>query len=248
MAVRGTQGKVDDLERLFHELVHILKQDDTERIRTSFQVSELYQSILPYRTHKQRLGFDTNQDYEMAVLRLLAGERGYVTVEPDEVRKQLAEEAQAINPDTGIFREYAAARVILNPGAVRSLDSTQDAYAPPTQKSHNTPTAAPPRPPVFEPVGDPTPTTRDKPDPGQEPAASGEVPSKADPESPLAAEAAAAVPSCPQCGEGLPSHRRVVFCPFCGARVSTIECTTCGETIEAGWRFCAKCGTPDRSA
>jgi len=247
VAVRGTGGPVDDLERLFHALVDTLMQEDSQRTRTSFQISELYQSILPYRSHKRLLGFDTNQDYEMAVLRLLGGERGYVTVEPDEVRRQLAEEAQAINPDPGKFREYAAARVILNPGALRSLDSTGHAYAPPTQKSRDTPTAAPSRPPVFEPVEDPTTAAKDKSDPSEEPAAK-EIPLEADPQFPLAAEEDTSVSSCPQCGEGLPSHRRVVYCPFCGARVSTIECTTCGETIEAGWRFCAKCGTPDCSA
>jgi hypothetical protein len=243
VAVRGAEGRVDDLERLFHTLVDVLKDENPEQIRSAFQVSELYQSILPYRIHKRRLGFDTNQDYEMAVLRLLGGERNYVTVEPEEVMIELAEEAQAISPNPAAFREYAAARVTLNPRAVRSLERISDAYAPPVDESgaeeetasasavssqHTPP--APIRPPVFEPVEDVA-SRRDE-----------------EPDSPPPPETPTVTSSCPQCGEDLPSAREVVFCPFCGARVGTTECAKCGETIEPGWRFCPKCGTPDRSA
>ena len=84
---------MEDVERLVNTLVSVLEQNDPQRARTPFQVSELYQSIIPYRGYKNQLQFDTNQDYEMAVLRLLAGEGGYVSVEPTEVQQQLAEEA-----------------------------------------------------------------------------------------------------------------------------------------------------------
>lgn len=234
---------MDDLERLFHTLVDVLKNENPEQIRSPFQISELYQSILPYRAHKRQLGFDTNQDYEMAVLRLLSGERNFVTVEPEEVMRQLAEEAQAISPNSAAFREYAAARVTLNARAVRSLQSVNDTYAPPPDDSSAEeetagisaayPRYTPPDPtrsPVFEPVEDPASTRHDESDSRPPP------------------EAEAAASPCPQCGEHLPAAREVVFCPFCGARVGATECPKCGDTIEPGWRFCTKCGTPDRSA
>ena len=62
-----------DVERLFRALVQRLAERDPARLSAPFQVAELYQQILPYRTNRARLGFDTNQDYETAGLGLLAG-------------------------------------------------------------------------------------------------------------------------------------------------------------------------------
>ena len=106
---------MDDLDRLFRKLVDILATEDPQRLAAPFQISELYQSILPYRTYRKQLGFESNEDYEMALLRLLAGESNYATVEPDEVKEQLVLEAQEKNPNPGAFREFAAARVKLKP-------------------------------------------------------------------------------------------------------------------------------------
>ena len=109
---------MDDLERLVRELANVISEEDPARFRTPFQVSELYQSLLPYRSYKTRLGFDSSEDYDMAILRLLAGERGYASVEPTEVQEQLALEAEAANPTPGLYREFAAARVTLNGNAI----------------------------------------------------------------------------------------------------------------------------------
>ncbi len=251
---------MDDLERLFQVLVEVLEKQSPERIRTPFQVSELYQSILPYRKYKNRLGFDTNQDYEMAVLRLLAGEGNYVIVEPEEVREQLAEEAQSINPTPGTFREYAAARALLNPGAVRSAKSVSEAYAPPPaepepveeQAGHSRPPSltppAPIQPPVFEAVEAAAERAAKEPDVVKTIEAQVDSEAVEQTDAPLVQDAPAEVSSCPQCGEDLPSDTDVVFCPFCGERVGTTECRACGAAVDPGWRFCAKCGMPDRSA
>ena len=96
---------MDDVERLFRHLVHLLATDDAERLRTPIEVSELYQSIVPYRSHKRELRFDAIEDYDMAILRLLAGEHGYASVEPIEAREALALEAEAVNPNPGAFRD-----------------------------------------------------------------------------------------------------------------------------------------------
>ncbi len=248
--MKGAEGQLGEVERIFSALVEVLEKENPQRIRSPFQVSELYQSILPYRTHRRLLGFDTNQDYEMAVLRLLAGEGQYVTVEPEEVREQLAEEAQAINPNPGLFREYAAARVRLNPVAVKKLQRPDDAYAPPaavpepddaTEMSLQHTPPAPVRQPVFEPVEEEIHS-----DEAEEPFSTPSA--KIEPEFKPVAERPVEEPTCPQCGERFPLGRDLVFCPFCGERVGTSECSSCGEAIEPGWRFCAACGTPDRSA
>ncbi len=213
---------MDDLDRLFETLVDVLAKKNPSRLQTSFQVSELYQSIIPYRSYRNQLQFDTNQDYEMAVLRLLAGERGYAAIEPSEVQQQLAEEVQAINPNPGIFRDFAAARVRLDPDAIRSAKSPSASYAPPL---------------TSETVSD-TPA-RDAPTPSV-PSLSAQQQAKAAPE----AGQQTGPERCPQCSATLPHDREVSFCPFCGARVRVTQCARCGSDIEPRWRFCADCGAP----
>jgi len=49
--------------------------------------------LVPYRSNRSALKVATHQDYEMAVLRLLSGERGYVSLDPAEVQEALRREA-----------------------------------------------------------------------------------------------------------------------------------------------------------
>ena len=79
----------DELERFFLRLVFNLAELDRTRLDGPIQLAEIHQSLVPYRTHRASLGVETNQDYEMVVLRFLSGERGYARVEPDEVDERL---------------------------------------------------------------------------------------------------------------------------------------------------------------
>jgi len=215
---------VDDLRRFITKLVGILGERQPDRVWASIQVSELYQSILPYRSYKRELGFDTNEDYEMAILRLLGGEGGYVIVEPPEVQDQLALEASAANPDPGLFREFAAARLRLNPDTVRRITRSSEAYAPPTPPAEarrnrlDEADAAPRTPPVFEAVEHAARRLRSE------------------------AHQAPTPASCARCGESLPSRPDLIFCPYCGGRAAAVGCPRCGADLEAGWRYCVVCG------
>ncbi len=215
---------MDDVERLFRHLVHLLAADDAERLRTPFEVSELYQSIVPYRSHNRELHFDAIEDYDMALLRLLAGERGYASVEPIEVREALALEAEAVNPNPGAFRDFAAATVVLNPGAVRSVLEGQAAYAPPPAPAAGGAGGAAAAgvaagaggEPVFEAI-DLDRSSRAPSEPAN---------------------------TCVHCDAKLPRTRQAVFCPFCGHELQALHCTRCGDPLEPGWRFCLTCGHP----
>src|SRR5438105_11474249 len=68
----------------------------------------------------------------MAVLRLLAGERGYASLEPTEVREALEREAGEKNPDTGLFRQFPDALLSLNRLAAERFLRRDRAYAPPS--------------------------------------------------------------------------------------------------------------------
>ena len=233
---------IDEVERFFRHLVDVLSQSDPDRLNRPIQVSEIYQSVLPYRHHRSALGFDTNEDYEMAVLRFLAGDGGFASLDPPEVQDALAHEAQSVNPNPGAFREYAAARVYLNSGAVRTVTEAREAYAPPPEVERDTP-----------------PDEFDSDEPGfeeQEPFApdpdvlditTAKMPGlEAKPAEPP--EVVEDVPpngsSCAYCGASLPAGREVKYCPYCGHDLRVVSCPSCGEQAEAGWRYCITCGDP----
>lgn len=209
----------DDVARLFRGLVTALNARDPQRLTAGFQVAEIYQRLVPYRTHRDVLGFSSNQDYEAAVLGLLAGIGGYATLEPSDAQATLAAEAESPNPDPTLFREFAGARVRLSAARVRTFLEGDRAYAPAPPEpppSPEPPAAADTRPPVFELA--PT-----------EPVA---------PAAPPVVEPG----TCPACAERLPTDRPVVFCPFCGRNVGVLTCVRCGDELDAAWRFCPRCG------
>src|SRR5438094_5060184 len=81
----------------------------------------------------------------MAVLRLLAGERGYASLEPTEVREALEREAGEKNPDTGLFRQFPDALLSLNRLAAERFLRRDRAYAPPPPPPRSS-ARSPPRP------------------------------------------------------------------------------------------------------
>jgi hypothetical protein len=229
----------DELDRLFRRLVSNLADLDPSRLSRAFAVSEIYESLVPYRTHRVVLGIDTNEDYEMAVLRLLSGERGYAMVEPGDVMEALAKEAASKNPDTGLFRRFGAARVTLDAALVGdALGSATDLHPEPQVEEEP---QAPVRP-------------REEPEPEQPPAVEEEAQAslpfvlaeEEDEEEearPMARPRSAQTASpCPYCGGELPIGRAVLFCPHCGQHVGVVHCPTCDTELDVGWRFCITCG------
>src|SRR5919199_528210 len=109
---------MDDLDRMFRRLVQNIRNGYPEYLAHPFEVSDLYHPLTPPRHNRRELGIDTNQDYEVALCRLLTGERGYVVVD-DVMRDTIRRELSAPNPNTAIFREFAAARRPLAPNPPR---------------------------------------------------------------------------------------------------------------------------------
>jgi hypothetical protein len=114
---------MDDLDRIYRRLVSNLRTKYPQLLSTSFTAEELYQVIVPYRHNRQELGIDTNQDYEMALMRLLSGERGYLHVDRD-VRDALTHEIESSNPDTSLFRAFNDRTVSVSAEALAIADPT----------------------------------------------------------------------------------------------------------------------------
>ncbi|HEX8276408.1 MAG TPA: zinc ribbon domain-containing protein [Longimicrobiaceae bacterium] len=235
---------MDPLDRLYWRLVESLRR---ERPGTSWEltVAEIYQQLVPYRTIRADLGFAELPEYEHALLRLLAGERDYVSLGIPEVQEELQRELRAPNPILGLYRDYAAVVVRLNPAPrprpaapapPAADDVTADPAAPPAAAAPVAPAQPAPlpaRPPMAE-----------APQRGAAP----EPPSMRTPPHPPR-QAAPAPPRpalCRACRSPLPEGREVRFCPQCGATQRPLPCAGCGELVEPEWKFCVGCGQPQR--
>lgn len=207
----------DELDRLFECLVEALARET--RIAVPFVASEVYERLVPYRSNRSRLKVATHQDYEMAVLRLLAGERGYVRLEPEEVREGMKRELTSVNPDPTYFRNFPDARVMVNRRAAEQFLVGELLYAPPTPDIS---------PAQIEPEGE-----------GKEPE---ETPVPSIVPLPFSMDGTS-LNQCPYCGGSLPVGRKMNFCPHCGQPPSgELKCPACGSEVDVGWAYCVSCG------
>lgn len=127
------------VERFHRVLVDEIQKQHPTYLDTSFTVAEIYQILVPYRSHRDALGVEMNGDYEDALLRLLAGAGDLVVLESDDAKTRILKELQSKNPNTGLFREFAGAGVHLNPHglpeALRDPNGAAPVASPPEPDS-----------------------------------------------------------------------------------------------------------------
>ncbi len=248
---------MDALDRLFRRVVHNVRAAYPELITQSFEVSQLYQQVVPYRLNRRELAVETVEDYELALMQLLSGARGYLTGDPD-LQRALQDELESLNPDLSSYRAFATSQVSLSADAVRAMDQH------PVAK----PAAAPP--PVAVAVGataEPAAVAAraterirtsgggaDSPGFGtaaathHQPKPPAAMPSKSAPSASSPSRTADATSdaqdatSCRYCAGSLPAGKNIVFCPYCGHDLTVQHCPACNTELEIGWRFCITCG------
>ncbi len=246
---------MDDLDRVFHRLVSNIRHRHSEYLTLPFTVQELYETLIPYRHHRRELGIETNQDYEIAVTRLLSGERDYLLAD-QAMRDKLQAELASPHMDPGAFREFSESKVSLAPEALRRIraltasaepaaTAAPDVASTSVQQPSATAAAtaspgAPPAPAVTTP---PAITATFPVSAPSVPEASAQAVSP--PPAPVALSSLmnATIPEgCRFCGGTLPEGRTVIYCPHCGNNLSVSRCPACGSELEKGWKFCATCG------
>jgi len=214
---------VEDLERFFRQIVRNLAATDPARLHRPLPLTELRESIVPYRANRRALQLESSEDYELVLMRFCAGEGGFARTEPAEVRAEFEIEVGSSNPDLEIVHRYENAVVSLEPKPLALALNHEPglAFAPP---GHSGRTAV-----------------------NEEAAAS--LPKLRSPK-PLGADAESAgargdgSPQCGLCGWELPTGRVVNFCPHCGGSQVLTRCPACQSETEAGWRCCVSCGFP----
>jgi len=239
---------MDDLDRLYHELVDSMRRERPAALLKPVAVFEVHEQLVPYRRVRNALGFRSNEDYEAALSRMLAGERGYLFAE-GELQSELQTGLGELVADIRRYRSQPEARVWLNPEKIPPPGDIR--YAPPEVRERTDwARAALDAELVASDVGevgtvaDPPLATAASEDSDRtipdevtaDEATSGRSDSEATNE---LAPADAGV--CPECAEPLPEN--AAFCPFCGFPVSG-ECGSCGAPLKPTWRYCAACGRP----
>lgn len=245
---------VDDCERLYRRLVAQARTNAPELMHRPFEVSRIYQQLVPYRSMRSALGMATNDDYELALCQLLSGARGLLSGER-EMQEALRTELDSSNPDLAIYRAYATAMVSFTPEPLRDallrpltperVGSVTGAHpSPVAQSALSTRPTIEVDPPV-EAAANPAPAPAPTPLPVAPASASTPSPALPLPDMPATRPAPIKVShgdACRYCGGGLPDGRSVVFCPGCGHNLTVKHCAACATELEVGWKFCITCG------
>jgi hypothetical protein len=199
---------VDDLDRLFRRLVENIRAEYPAYLSSPFPVAELYQSVIPYRENRTELEIGVHEDYELALTRLLAGERGYMLGNPD-MQETLATALATPGAAALTYRTYAAALVEVASDAVRAID----------QMVVRTPPGRPTTPTVSPAVRPPTTTPTSIVADGPCLFCGGPLPE------------GQKITFCPHCGQNV----TVKLCPACSAEleVGWKFCPVCGRGIES---------------
>lgn len=248
------------LGRFHSVLVQEIRQAAPRYLDGPFTVAEIYQELVPYRSHRDAIGVEMNGDYEDALLRLLSGEGDFLIIESGVAQRALREELQLSNPNTGLFRDYAAVDVRLNPEKLADSGNMGDPSIDEIPVAvRDEPIAAAEEEDGAEGLGEPSPSSfefidSDDVDEEIEPEGSHTfefeaLPDEAssDPEVPggdqeHAVAEEAATDACGWCAQTLPERSVLNFCPHCGGNLKTKPCGGCGEELEAEWGFCPACG------
>ena len=256
---------MDDLDRMYRHLVRTIRATAPQLLTQPFQVGDLYTTILPYRLHRRELGLETNQDYEMAMLELLSGSRGYLAVE-DRMRDELGASLRSPNPDPALIRDFAQARVAFSPQALHALEMEGQPGAAPAASAAaasaaiREPDTAPfraastagaaPTAPVAQPAAPSAPSTASSATTAPPPprASSTNVAASAPSVAGVRKQPRPAITvsptgeQCRHCKGELPAGRQISFCPHCGQDLTILHCPACGSELEHGWKFCVTCG------
>jgi hypothetical protein len=207
---------MESLERLFQQIIRNLTAVDPDRLRSPLQLGELRETIVPYRANRRALQVESSEDYELALIRLCAGEGGYGRMQPREIQAEFAAEALSSNPDLTIALRHPEAELSLSQEHLTRVlhPEPHQAYAPPAQR--------------YAPAAD----TK-----GTNPA---DIASRKGSRASKGARSDTA--NCRGCGGKLPTGLPVKFCPHCGVGQTPAKCPACRAELEVSWRHCVSCG------
>ncbi len=224
---------MDDLDRLAFRVARTVRTTYPQLLEHGFTLSDLEERLAPYPETRREMAASGPDGYEQTVLRLLAGERGYLTAEP-ELQEACRRALQMASPTVSIVRTWAGSTLTLRGtafslGNERTTGGGDETQTRTTTVSRGAPESGRlPSGGTFAAANDHAHQTR----------RNAQRAADADNES----HGGSAACACHFCGGTLPANRSITFCPFCGLDLTVRHCPACSAELQRTWRFCVSCG------
>lgn len=117
-----SQANNDPLDRLAAHFARAMRSRIDAEPMAPIAIADLFHTLLPPRATASAVGLaDEPGAYDVVLMRLLSGERGYVLGDAD-LQRALAAELERPEPDPTAYRSLARAQVGLAPRALDLLD------------------------------------------------------------------------------------------------------------------------------
>lgn len=241
---------MDDLDRLAFRLVRRARESYPQFLTHGFALADVEERLLPYVDARREMADGTTAAWETTVLRLLSGERGYISPDP-ALRDACLRALQNPSPAVSLVRGVAYGTLKLG----------QKSFPAGRKHGGDAQPASPSAPGTGE--GALNNSQQAGADSRSQPRAAntnGAAHGATHGATHGAANGAANAPQsqtqthshprrgCRYCGGRLPEGRTIHFCPHCGADLTKRQCPACSTELEFGWRFCVTCGRGNNQA
>lgn len=221
---------MDDLDRLAFRLVRTVRSSYPHLMTQEFTLTDLEERLVPFREARREMSNAGPEAWEVTVLRMLSGERDYVTTNAD---LQLAcRQALALaSPTLALVRPWSSTTVRVGQGAVTL--GTERATRTPTPGHHAIDMEFSAR--LLRLTTPPSSLSAKS-------STEGSLTNAAPPEPRRPGTGTLPTCGCRFCGGKLPESRKLTFCPHCGVNLTVRQCPACSTELEVNWRFCVTCG------
>ncbi len=134
---------MDDLDRLAFRVARTVRTTYPHLLDRGFTLADLEERLAPYAETRRELAVGGPNGYELTVLRLLSGERGYLGAEP-ELQEACRRALQMPSPTVALVRAWAGSALMLR-GSAFELAGVATTASTPAAAQH-APAAAPSAP------------------------------------------------------------------------------------------------------
>ncbi len=107
---------LDDLDRLAFRLSRTVRTQHPHLLTQGFTLTELEERLLPFREARREMADGGADAFERAVLRMVAGERGYLQTDA-ELQNACVQALAAPSPSLSLIRAWATSSLMLTPPA-----------------------------------------------------------------------------------------------------------------------------------
>ena len=218
---------MDDLDRLAFRLVRTVRSSYPHLMTHEFTLTDLEERLVPFRDARREMSNTGPEAWEVTVLRMLSGERDYISTEAD-LQLACRQALSQPSPTLALVRPWSSATLRIGQGAVKL--GRERSQSPDVDSIESTALGMGF---ALAPLRLATPAKHVNAQPTRE------VVSES-----RRASSAETLPTCGcrYCGGKLPDSRRVTFCPHCGVNLTVRQCPACSTELAVNWRYCVTCG------